>query len=182
MHFENQQSHLQTLWHRLEKPLTALFLTAGLSIAASVTHSQASEIAAIASDIPTAEVATIAQVVEPILPNGVYLYGQAQEPDQIGSAYLVFEVNDSQVVGAFYMPSSSFDCFYGEVETNQLMLTIVSSYEQESYPYAIALEENSNVAAAGDAAIEPMTLEGYYHLDTVSENDQRILGMCRTEI
>ena len=44
--------------------------------------------------------------------NGVYLYGQSPEPEQVGSAYAVMEIVENRAVGAFYMPQSSFDCFY----------------------------------------------------------------------
>ena len=80
--------------------------------------------------------------------DGVYLYGQSPQPNTIGSEYLVFEVNQGQVIGGFYMPSSSFDCFYGSVEAQKLALTVVDSYEQTPHPYAVALQSESPVPPA----------------------------------
>lgn len=113
------------------------------------------------------------------MPNGVYLYGQSAQPDEIGSAYMVFEVNGDRIVGAFYMPHSSFDCFHGELQANQLALNITDSYEQDTYPYSVALTTASAVAVADNPAIAPVELEGYHQIDAVSENDHRILDTCR---
>ena len=72
--------------------------------------------------------------------DGIYLYGQSAEPEQIGQAYMVFEARQGKVVGAFYMPRSSFDCFYGDLGSQQMALKIVDSYGEGTYDYAIALE------------------------------------------
>ncbi|HHP7245958.1 MAG TPA: hypothetical protein ACFE0H_14860 [Elainellaceae cyanobacterium] len=111
--------------------------------------------------------------------NGVYLYGQSPQPDEIGAAYMVFEVNGDRVVGAFYMPYSSFDCFYGELQANQLALNITDSYERDTYPYSVAITTPSAVATADSPAIAPAELEGYHQIDAVSDNDHRILDTCR---
>lgn len=94
------------------------------------------------------------------LPDGVYLYGESPEPEQIQKTYLVFEVRRGLTVGAIYMPSSSFDCFYGNAGTQQLKLTIVNSYEQNSYNFSIPLKE-------------------FHAIASVSSNDSRILGVCK---
>ncbi|MGJ3252643.1 MAG: hypothetical protein ACFE0J_16165 [Elainellaceae cyanobacterium] len=112
------------------------------------------------------------------MPNGVYLYGQSAQPDEIGAAYMVFEVNGDRIVGAFYMPYSSFDCFHGELQANQLALNITDSYERDTYPYSVALTTPSAVAA-DNPAIAPVELEGYHQIDAVSDNDHRILDTCR---
>jgi hypothetical protein len=112
--------------------------------------------------------------------DGIYLYGQATEPEQVGSAYMVFEAIDNKVVGAFYMPYSSFDCFYGQLNGEQLGLTVIDSYEQTPHPYAVALAQTSDVATAGEAVVAPLQLEGFHRIDTVSENDHRILEVCQT--
>jgi hypothetical protein len=114
------------------------------------------------------------------LPDGVYLYGQAETPDQVGSAYMVFTVTDSRVVGAFYMPYSSFDCFHGEFQPDRLALNVVDSYDRSVHPYSVALDTSSPVAAANGAAV-PAGLEGFHQIQTVSENDQRILATCQAD-
>ncbi|MGK7899848.1 MAG: hypothetical protein AB4352_00265 [Hormoscilla sp.] len=111
--------------------------------------------------------------------NEIYLYGQSSEPEQVGQAYTVFEVRQQQgVIGAFYMPRSSFDCFYGSIQSDRLAVTIVNSYDQTSYPYSIALDRDSQIA--GDRPVmEQMGLAGFYPIAPVSSNDQRILGICK---
>lgn len=114
------------------------------------------------------------------LSDGVYLYGQSAEPDQIGQAYMVFEVKDGNVLGAFYMPRSSFDCFYGTLRPQELALTIINSYDSTTHPYAIALQQDSKVASSsGQPAINAIQLEGYQKLKSVSDNDERILSVCQ---
>lgn len=114
------------------------------------------------------------------LADGVYLYGQSPEAEQLGSAYMVFEVSDRQVTGAFYMPYSSFDCFNGAIESNRLALNVIDSYEQASYPYEIGLERSSSVATVGNVTVTPVQIEGFHRIDTVSDNDRRILTSCQT--
>jgi hypothetical protein len=114
------------------------------------------------------------------LADGVYLYGQSPEPGTMGSEYLVFEVSQGEVVGGFYMPRSSFDCFYGDVESEQLALTVVNSYEQTQHPYSVALQTDGAVASAENGSA-PMGLEGYHRLDNLSDTDQQILATCKAD-
>ncbi len=115
------------------------------------------------------------------LADGVYLYGQSAEAGKIGSEYLVFEVNQGQVVGGFYMPRSSFDCFYGNVQADKLALTVVDSYEKTSHPYAVALQSNGTVAMAGGRTVVPMGLAGYHRIATLGPTDQQILTTCKAD-
>lgn len=172
-----QHSRQSRLWNRLERSLTAALLTFGLGVAASQV-SYGSELIAPVDTAPTETIA--ASESEPTFENGIYLYGQSSEPDQVGSEYLVFEVRDRQIIGAFYMPYSSFDCFYGTVEADQLALTIDPAYEEVEYSYAIALDESAAVASTDPSSVLPVGLEGYTRLEQLSENDQRILGVCQT--
>jgi hypothetical protein len=111
----------------------------------------------------------------------VYLYGESTEPEQIGSAYMVFQVKEGKVMGAFYMPRSSFDCFSGAFQGNKLALNVVDTYAQTVHPYAIALERTSTVASSNqNPALQGIGLEGFNRLDKLSDNDQRILGMCQS--
>ena len=92
--------------------------------------------------------------------DGIYLYGQSPKPDEIKKEYFVFEVRRSKVIGAFYLPRSAFYCFYGTVELTQLNLTVVDSYDGSSSPYSVNLQQ-------------------YYPISVVSDNDRRILGICK---
>jgi hypothetical protein len=112
------------------------------------------------------------------LGDGVYLYGETSQPDQLGQAYLIFEVRSGQLIGAFYMPRSSFDCLYGTVEPQQLALTIVDSYDNSKYSYALGIE-HSPIASSQNPTRDILRLEGLQSISTVSENDERILNVCK---
>jgi hypothetical protein len=183
----------RTLVERLEKPLTGLFVTLGLAVVGLPGSAEGLELSGmqLTSDRQASE-QFVGQVTSQngqseqnlnpqSLSDGTYLYGQAPEPEQLGAAYMVFEVNQGDVVGAFYMPRSSFDCFSGEFEDDRLALTVVDSYEQTSYPFAIALDSSSSVAMAGGETIAPVGLEGFQRIDQLSENDQRILATCKAD-
>ena len=113
--------------------------------------------------------------------NGVYLYGQSPTVEQIGVAYAIMEIVDNRAVGAFYMPQSSFDCFYGAVEPNNLNLNVVSSYDQATHEYSVAFQGGTAIATT-ESTVTPVQLEGYHAIDTISNNDHRILGVCRTDL
>ena len=91
----------------------------------------------------------------------IYLYGQSPKPDEIKQEYFVFEMRQGKVVGAFYLPRSAFYCFYGNVERTQLNLTVVDTYDGSRSPYSVNLQQ-------------------YHPIPTVSDNDRRILGICKT--
>jgi hypothetical protein len=114
---------------------------------------------------------------ESSLADGTYLYGQSPAAETLGSDYLVFEVRNGNVTGAFYQPSSEFACFTGTLDARNLNLSVVDPYENEAYPYAIALEPQN--PSAGANAPVAMGLAGYHRLDTLSNNDLRILNVCR---
>jgi hypothetical protein len=114
---------------------------------------------------------------------GRYLFGQAPQPDQIGQGYVVLERSGDQVYGALYFPSSSFDCFTGQVQGTQLAMTIFNSYDQETYPYSLALAEGPAIAAGETVSDSvPFNLSGFYAIDSLSDNDHRILAMCRSSL
>jgi hypothetical protein len=94
------------------------------------------------------------------LAEGIYLYGQSSQPDRIKKEYFVFEMRQSKVVGAFYLPRSAFYCFYGTAERTQLNLTVVDTYDGSRSPYSVNLQQ-------------------YYPIWAVSDNDRRILGICK---
>lgn len=113
------------------------------------------------------------------LTDGVYFYGSVSEPDTLGAAYMVFAAQNTHLVGAMFMPQSSFDCFQGQVENQQLALQITNSYTQEVYGYAIALAANDEpVAAIGQASV-PFTLDEFHNLGTPRESEMAILAICQ---
>ena len=111
------------------------------------------------------------------LADGVYLYGQQVTAAQPGSTYMVFEISGNRTVGAFYQPSSSFDCFSGDVSSTRLDLNVVDSYEQTSHPYALAIEPVSTLTA-GPAGTE-FSISGFTPISTLSELDEHLLATCQ---
>ncbi|XHX79962.1 MAG: hypothetical protein RBJ76_08575 [Stenomitos frigidus ULC029] len=164
----------------IEKLLTGVALTCALSLAMqSIVHASASN-----NDVPTAQalaanVTSVSPAVGSSMPNGTYLYGQAPKAGQLGATYLVFEINKGNVTGAFYMPRSSFDCVHGTVQTQQLALTVVNSYEKASYPYAVGLQPGGLSASATRPEVTPIALEGYHPIKQLSAGDRRILSTCK---
>jgi len=183
--------------NRFELPLLGVILALGLGLTTSETKptfasgleaSTASNHLEVARSNISQPQTTAAIKTNP-LKNGVHLYGQSSQPEQVGKEYLVFETNGGKVTGAFYMPSSEFSCFYGTVNAGQMNLTVVDPYENSTYSHAIALQQNSLVASAdqqvsledGSDANHPQVigLQGYYPVETISDNDQRLLDSCR---
>lgn len=113
------------------------------------------------------------------LPDGVYLYGQSPNPEEIGKGYFVFEARRGKLIGALYMPRSSFDCTYGELQADRVSLMVIDSYDRSENPYVIATERNDSVASRDNPVIAPIGLEGYHRLSNLSENDRRILNVCK---
>lgn len=115
------------------------------------------------------------------LPDGVYLYGQSVKPDEIGQGYFVFESKQGQVVGALYYPQSSFDCAAGSFKHDQLALNVTNSYDGVANPFEIALDRTSTVASNGEPTLG-VGLQGFHKLDKVTENDLRMLNVCKTDM
>ena len=171
-----------TLVKQFGRSVKGLVLTTGFLLAIhAYLPAHSSETTSDASIPPASDaLATNSDRTQP-LADGIYLYGQAPERDQLGSAYMVFESNQGQVVGAFYMPHSSFDCFYGNFEADRLALTVIDSYEQTPHPYAVALEPADSLATTNPETAAPISLEGFHAIDSVTENDLRILATCRAD-
>lgn len=187
---------------RLSRPLTGLALSLGLVLAGIPgLGAQATELSSPVPTVSSSNVAIMSRATIPPQPlgqsyapavlnsssttafpnDGVYLYGQSTQPDQIGSSYAVMEIVDNQAIGAFYVPQSSFDCFYGSVGADNLALNVVSSYDQETHPYALTFQDSATVAAVRPVAAA-VQLEGYHEISTVSQNDHQILGVCRANL
>lgn len=158
----------RTLAQRCGKSTKSLGLALGLAVMGAVAPALAGE-------------ATRSASPSQPLADGVYLYGQSPDPEQIGASYMVFEVSQGNVVGAFYMPRSSFDCFHGNLEADRVALTVIDSYEQTPHEYAVAYETSDSVAMAGGETLAPVSLAGFHRIDTVSENDQRLLSSCKAD-
>ena len=114
------------------------------------------------------------------LADGVYLYGQQSAVAQPGSVYMVLKVTGRRTVGAFYMPSSSFDCFHGNISPTRLDLTVIDSYEQTSHPYSLAVQTQPTLAA-GNAGAE-FSISGFSPIDGLSELDENILETCQADV
>ncbi|MBE9139985.1 hypothetical protein IQ254_22780 [Nodosilinea sp. LEGE 07088] len=153
-------------------PLAVLLLGAAIAAWGATTPAQADSL-------------TVAQTgAESVLPAAErYLFGQTPQPDQIGQGYVVLERTGDRVYGALYYPSSSFDCFYGQVQGSEVAMTIINSYDQEAYPYSLALAEGPAVATVGSTGESlPFSLDGFYAIDTLSDNDHRMLDQCRAAV
>ena len=114
-----------------------------------------------------------------VIPDGVYLYGQSSEPNRVGSEYMVFESRQDRVVGALYLPQSSFDCFYGRRDSQALSLNIVHSYHNTLHTYAVALTSVESTIASTGNLVGDFGLQGLQRIEEVSQNDTRILEMCK---
>jgi hypothetical protein len=160
-----------------EKLLTGVALTCAFSLAMQGQELAHSNEVPVAQTLP-ANVVAVSREAANSMPNGTYLYGQAPKAGQLGATYLVFEVNKGNVTGAFYMPRSSFDCVHGTFQAQQLALTVVNSYEQASYPYAVARQSGGTSASTRSNAA-PIGLEGYHPIKQLSAGDRRLLSTCK---
>ena len=131
-------------------------------------------IAEMASDQPVSSHPTSASITD-----GVYFYGAVPEPDALGAAYMVFAAHNTRLVGAMFMPQSSFDCFQGQIEGQQLALQITNSYTQEVHGYAIALAASDAPIATVDQAAVPLALDGFHNLGAPRDSEMRLLATCR---
>lgn len=110
--------------------------------------------------------------------DGIYVFGEAAEAGQIGATYMVMNVQAEKIVGAFYQPSSSFDCFHGELQGNSIALTVINSYDQSTHPFTVALQTTNQVASQ-TGAVSNLVPEGFYELSQVSTLDADILATCQ---
>lgn len=170
---QSQKKQPRSNWSKLANRINL----AAISVALSVGAIAIGEAPAHAN--PQTQAANASSQVN--LPDGVYLYGQSTKPNEIGKGYFVFESKKGQVVGALYMPHSSFDCAEGSVKNEQLALRVVNSYDRAANPFEIAIDRSSTVASSGSPSVG-VGLQGFYKLDTVTENDQRMLNTCKADL
>lgn len=176
-----QRSFQPALQNHLEKFLTGVLLTLALGVTASHLPAAGTEIPVQLHQTTSLQSRSQSIQSQP-LQEGIYLYGQSPTAGQIGSVYMVFQVSDRQVTGAFYMPSSSFDCFQGEFQADQLALIVTDSYEQTQHPYTVALEINTPVAASHHPLTALVDLVGYHQLSDISNTDRQILSTCQANL
>jgi hypothetical protein len=176
-----QTSFQPALQNHLEKFLTGMLLTLALGVTASNLPAAGTEIPVQLQQISPQQAQLQSMQPQP-LQEGIYVYGQSPEANQIGSVYMVFQVSDHQVTGAFYMPSSSFDCFRGEFQADQLALIVTDSYEQTHHPYTVALAVNTPVATSHHPLTALVDLVGYHQLSDISDTDRRILSTCQANL
>lgn len=111
------------------------------------------------------------------LTDGVYVFGESAEAGQLGTTYMVMSVAAGQITGGFYQPSSSFDCFRGEVADNELALTVIDSYAQTEHPLVMALESTTAIASSNAAAGEWVP-SGFQAIADLSDTDRHVLQVC----
>ncbi len=113
--------------------------------------------------------------------NGVFLYGSSQQPGQFGKGYIVFEKLGGKVVGAMYMPSSEFNCFQGTLDNSGEIAMTVKGYAGDIHPTQVA--SRNSLPSVGRNELSnyaySVTLQDYYQLDTVGNNDRDILKACK---
>lgn len=123
-------------------------------------------------------------------PDGVYLYGQSSKPEEIGKEYMVFEVRRGRVIGAAYMPNSEFNCFHGTLASQKLDLIVNNPFAETADSSPPEHQSNTEYAAVGDFprignGDDPINfplavnLQEYQRIAAISDNDQRILGVCK---
>lgn len=162
---------------RFNWSVVARSLSAAIALGVTATVGTAAIVNAAPAD--SSQSATSTQTTT--LPDGVYLYGQAAKPDELGKGYFVFEAKKGQVVGALYMPRSSFDCAAGRFDANQLALTVTNSYDRTTNPFEIAVDRTSTVASSTQPT-PAIGLQGFYKLDQVTDNDLRMLNVCKADL
>ena len=113
--------------------------------------------------------------------NGVFLYGSSQRAGEFGKGYIVFEKQAGKVVGGMYMPSSEFNCFQGTLDRSGEIAMTVKGYAGDINLIQVASrgrfpKEDENELANYAYSV---TLQDYYQLDTVGNNDQHILKTCK---
>ncbi len=117
------------------------------------------------------------------LEDGVHFFGEASQRDQLGSTYMIFEVKDSQVLGAVYAPHSSYNCFEGRFNNEQLALRIEDSYDSSIYTHEIALEQTAIVASSNLQSVEmQLGLEGMQPLRNIQEQEESMLAVCQADL
>lgn len=114
--------------------------------------------------------------------DGLYLRGSHPAANQVGASYMVFSIQDGQTIGGFYQPQSSFDCFYGSIGLDYMPLTVVNSYTEDQYAYAMNLSHETIVANASQTSIASQDPVSAYAIPELDETARRVLATCQAEL
>lgn len=113
--------------------------------------------------------------------DGVFLYGSSPKAGEFGKGYIVFEKQRGKVVGAMYMPSSEFNCFQGTLDTQGEIAMSVKGFAGDVNPNQVASIDR--LPSVGDEELTnyayAVTLQDYYQLDNIGNNDRQILKTCK---
>ncbi|WP_309743108.1 hypothetical protein [Chamaesiphon sp. OTE_20_metabat_361] len=110
--------------------------------------------------------------------NGVYLYGESNRPDVVGKEYIILETTRDRAIGAFYLPRSEFSCFYGQFKEARLNLTIIDPFDGRKSKSTLTYNQRGLSASKQPLMGQP----NYQLLSKVSQNDRRILGICKLQL
>ncbi len=117
------------------------------------------------------------------LQDGVHFFGEASQREQLGSTYMIFEVKDSKVLGAVFAPHSSYSCFEGRFNDDQLALRVEDAYDGSIYTHEIAMEETAIVASSNLQSVEmQLGLEGMHPLSNIQDQETNMLATCQAEL
>jgi hypothetical protein len=135
------------------------------------------------STLALASVSISAPVLaEEVTQDGLYLRGSHPVAGQVGASYMVFSVQDGQTVGGFFQPQSSFDCFYGSIGPDYMPLTVVNSYTNDRYTYAMNLSHETIVANASQTSIASQDPVSAYAITDLDETARRVLATCQSQM
>jgi len=119
------------------------------------------------------------------LEDGVHFFGESSDREQLGNTYMIFEVEDSKVLGAIYAPHSTYSCFEGRFNNNQLALRIDDPYGDDVYLHEIALEQQATTIAASSelSSVDmQMGLEGMAAISEIQAQEKGFLASCKAEL
>ena len=110
--------------------------------------------------------------------NGVHLYGESNRPDVVGKEYIILETTRDRAIGAFYLPRSEFSCFYGQFKGARLNLTIIDPFDGQKSKSTLTYGRSGLSASKQPLMGQP----NYQPLSNISQNDRRILGICKQQL
>jgi hypothetical protein len=155
---------------RLARPIGSLALATGLLFSTLPILTSTATASTVAANQLSANLA-----------DGTYVFGESSTAGQLGVTYMVFQVRSQQVIGGFYQPSSSFDCFQGQITHQELTVTVLPSFEESAYPYSLALEASGQVASQA-GVMDTLVPAGFQAVPELSETDQLVLAACQAQV
>lgn len=119
-----------------------------------------------------------AAIANPLASRVTHLYGQSAADNTASATYMIFQVHQQRISGAFYQRSSSFDCFYGEITSDQMHLTVIDSLAQTAHPYALAVRPIDTEVAQTVSTALPVQPQGFYSVGEIQAVDRQVLNTC----